>query len=94
MNSTYLAGLIDAYGASEKTMLKVRDVFMQGDSRYADPEHEVIVAGFMDNGAMSVSETHVTQKPIKNSRIRGPQKGLKTIAKALLEEREIGRAHV
>jgi len=92
MNSAYLASVIAAYGASEETMLSIRDIFMQGDIRYSDPEHEAIVAGFIDNDAVSVSKTHIskthaTHRELPLSDIKGPQKRAKALARAVLQER-------
>lgn len=44
--------LMQAYGATRETAGKVNRIFSQGDPKRSDPEHEAIVAGFMENGAI------------------------------------------
>lgn len=85
MNSKELVSIIDSYGASEETMLSLRDIFMQGDIRYSDPEHEAIVAGFIDNSAVSVIKSHIAPEAAPLGGINGPQKEIKAIARVLLK---------
>jgi len=85
MNKEWYQDLITKYKASQKTISRVNEIFCQADIRYADLEYEVIVAGFLDNDAISINEKLVTLEPTKMNGIKGPQKGLKSVAIKLLE---------
>ena len=42
--------IMKAYGATRETAGKVNRIFSQGDPKLSDPEHEAIIAGFLENG--------------------------------------------
>jgi hypothetical protein len=73
------------YNASRKTMNKVNDIFTSGDIRYSDPEHEAIVAGFINNNAIVIDREQIKEKRKVNLKnIKGPQKEMKALAIDLL----------
>src|SRR4030042_1377560 len=74
-----------AYRTRYKTIDKVNDIFTQGDIRYTDSEYEVVVAGFVENKAISIRKKTLKKTPVKIAGIRGPQKGMKAFAIRLLK---------
>lgn len=78
--------LIKTYRTKYKTIDKVNDIFTQGDIRYTDSEYEVIVAGFVDNKAISIKKKTLKKIPVKTAGIRGPQKEMKAFAIGLLKD--------
>lgn len=85
INSKDLLDKINEYKATQDTITKVHDIFLQGDSRYSDPEYEAIVAGFIDNDAITLREKTLEIKNVDVNNIRGPQKEMKSIAIGQLE---------
>ncbi len=76
------------YNTSFATVKKMIDIFFQGDFRYLDLYREIIVAGFIDNKAISMEQEIINPEKIKKSniKIKGPQKDIKQIAVGLLKE--------
>ena len=86
MDSDWYQRLIEEYKTSQKTISRINEIFAQGDIRYADVEYEVIVAGFLDNKAITIEEKPVVYGAGKSeAAVKGPQKDLKKIAINLLE---------
>ena len=86
-----LLELKKAYKASDKTIKKVEEIFLQGDYRYTDVWNNIIVAGFIDNGAIKIDkiEEKIIKKPNKEEidEIKNPQRAFKFYAKQIAEER-------
>lgn len=79
---------IATYQPTKKTMELVDEIFKQHDSRYVDPWSHIIVAGFIANGAISVTSEIIKEpKNDKIPHIKGPQQDLKRIAAWLLRKR-------
>ncbi|GEM_PF-3389036 len=68
----------------------VYSVLNQGDSRYNDPQSEIILSKFLLNGAISLEERHFPEinSPEKSEleSIKGVQRADKYLAKILLEK--------
>jgi hypothetical protein len=86
ISSKELFNTMKEYKASQNTIKKVQDIFLQGDIRYSDPEYEAIVAGFIDNNAVSIEKKTLEKIPIDTFNIRGPQKGMKAAAIGFLRK--------
>ncbi len=84
MNKEWHQKLIETYRAFPKTIEDVNEIFTQGDIRYADLDYEVIVAGFIDNGAISIGKRKVNIEPTAGEEFKGPQKDLKFAASEVL----------
>jgi hypothetical protein len=80
--------MFKVYGTSFYTVNKMMDIFFQGDFRYLDLYRQIIVAGFIDNKAISIEQEIINPETIKKSniKIKGPQKDIKQIAVGLLKE--------
>ena len=74
------------YGASKETMHRVNEIFTDGDRRYLDPEYEAIVAGFIDNNAITIDKKDVGKPSNILTNIKGPQKDMKAVAMELLKK--------
>lgn len=67
----------------------IKEIFMQGDTRYADNHDAVIVADFLEKGGINVKKSLIMSidnpldKDLKE--IHGPQKIYKLMGKRLLE---------
>jgi len=53
MNIDAYQKLLEQYRTNQRTASKVNQIFSQGRSDFSDPEYEAIVAGFMQNQAVS-----------------------------------------
>lgn len=84
-NEDYIE-LMKIYKTSAKTIDRVCEIFSGGDKRYVDLEYEIIVAGFLDNGAISIREKPIETEAKSKEDIKGPQKDLKALALKLLED--------
>jgi len=85
MNKDWYGSLMSAYKTRLETIQKINMIFSRGDSRYADIENEVVVAGFLDNNAISIDERTVPESEDSSKGIKGPQKKLKACARNLLK---------
>jgi len=79
ISSKELFNIIREYKTSDNTIKRVRSIFTQNDIRYSDPEYEAIVAGFLDNNAISIEEKGLEKRPVNVSNIEGPQKEMKAL---------------
>jgi hypothetical protein len=78
--------LIKTYKTKYKTIDRINDIFTQGDIRYTSTEYEVIVAGFVENKAISIRKKTLKKTPVKTAGIRGPQKEMKAFGIRLLKD--------
>ena len=88
INSEGLYNIIKEYGTNKNTIDKIQNIFLQGDSRYSDPEYEAMVSGFLDNNAISIEERKIEKKIVNTNNIKGPQKQMKATVIGIL--RNIG----
>lgn len=81
--------LFEIYNTSFETVKKVMGMFFQDDFRYLNLYDEIMVAGFIDNKAISIKKGNFKEEEIKKSKMKmkGPQQDLKQVAVRLLKER-------
>lgn len=79
--------LIFRYKPTRKALDMVDDIFTQGDIRYSDPWGRIVTAGFIANGALSLSSRILNEPETLKIPVKGPQKELKRMAAWLLKEK-------
>jgi len=79
------------YKASNKTIEKIEEIFLQGDYRYTNVWENIVLSGFIDNSAIKIEkiEEKIPINPNKEeiNEIKGPQKIFKFYAKHIVQKK-------